>query len=48
MDKMMDQYANKTKSEIKNPQVFNGLVISICVYWSLWVATSLIMNLIKG
>jgi len=48
MDKMMNQYANKAKSELKPPQVFNGLVISICAYWSLWVATSLIMHIIKG
>ena len=47
MDKMMDQCAIKTKSEVKNPQVFNGLVISICVYWALWVSTSLIMHLAK-
>jgi hypothetical protein len=46
MDKMKDMYVLKAKSEVKNPQIFNGLVISICVYWALWVSTSLIMRLI--
>ena len=45
MDKMIDKYAIKAKSEVKNPQVFNGLVMSIFVYWTLWVSTSLIMHL---
>ena len=46
MDKMMEWYAIKAKAEVKTPQIFNGLVISICVYWALWVSTSLILRLI--
>jgi len=47
MDKTMDKYSNKARSEVRNPQVFNGLVMSIFVYWALWVSTSLIMHLAK-
>jgi hypothetical protein len=47
MDKMMDKDVNKARSEVKNPQVFNGLVMSIFVYWALWFSTSLIMHLAK-
>ncbi len=43
----MDKYATKEKSEVNTPQIFNGLVISICVYWALWVSTSLITHLVK-
>ena len=48
MDKMTAKHAEKAKTEIKTPQVFNGLVISIFVFWVLWVSTSLIMHLLKG
>jgi hypothetical protein len=47
MDKMMNKYAIKAKSEVRKPQVFNGLVMSIFVYWALWFSTSLIMHLAK-
>jgi len=48
MDKMMEKHVESAKTEIKTPQVFNGLVISFFVFWVLWVSTSLIMHLVKG
>jgi hypothetical protein len=46
MDKMMDKYAYKARSEVQTPQILNGLVISILVYWALWVSSSLVIRLI--
>jgi len=48
MDEMMKRYAEKAKTEVNPPQVFNGLVVSFFVFWVLWVSTSLIMHIVKG
>lgn len=48
MDKMKERYTVKAKSAVKNPQVLNGLAISVFVYWVLWVSSSLVIHLVNG
>jgi hypothetical protein len=48
MDMLIKEKAKIIRSEVKCPDILNGLVVSVIAFWALWISSSLVMHFLKG